>query len=131
MDSTKFSSMHPTVPGHDQRGRIGPLRAVLITFTLICLWCPAVHAGDVCCNCDDDNSCTTDTLITCDIGACSWECRHEPNTLSCTDYDVCTYPDRCAGGACVPGEWCPDDDNPCSYPDCEVPPEGGGRRCYQ
>jgi MYXO-CTERM domain-containing protein len=61
--------------------------------------------------CDDGNDCTDDG---CDSQA---GCVHTFNTAPCEDGDLCTAPDSCAFGVCVPGpgmdcsdtEYCTDD----------------------
>ncbi len=61
-------------------------------------------------DCDDSNPCTDDT---CDAAA--GDCRHLNNVEPCTDSNVCTTGDRCAGGVCGGGPPLPcDDTNPCN-----------------
>ena len=48
-------------------------------------------------DCDDDNPCTSD-LVDPVAG-----CKYQNVEGACDDYDVCTIPDACAGGKCVPG----------------------------
>lgn len=58
---------------------------------------PSCCAGAcVAAGCDDGNPCTNDSC-----GATG--CVHAPNTNACDDGNACTTPDRCSGGACVPG----------------------------
>jgi hypothetical protein len=70
--------------------------------------------------CDDGNPCTTDT---CADGCL---CHNTPNTLPCSDNNICTLGDQCAGGICVPGAMknC-DDFNSCTIDSCE-PNQGLG-----
>ena len=60
-----------------------------------------VCVGSVCAgtpvNCDDLNTCTTDT---CDADGM---CQHVPNSSICSDNDECTVGDTCIDGVCVPG----------------------------
>ncbi len=78
-------------------------------------------------NCDDGTICTTDS---CDpkIG-----CVYLPSGLTCTDDDVCTTGDFCAGHFCVGNGVDPcDDKNACTLDTCNpgVPnPDGGGGGC--
>lgn len=68
---------------------------------------------------DDGNPCTADI---CDPSS---GCAHVPqDSIPCDDGDVCTWDDRCQGGACYPGPpvAC-DDGNPCTADTCD--PAGG------
>ena len=49
-------------------------------------------------DCDDQNACTGDS---CDKGTGS--CKHDNNTLPCSDNDACTVGDVCAAGTCKSG----------------------------
>ncbi len=64
--------------------------------------------------CNDDNACTDDS---CDPNN---GCVFLPNSVTCSDDDVCTLADACAGGTCAPGnkDAC-SDDNPCTDDACE------------
>lgn len=71
-------------------------------------------------NCNDDNPCTNDF---CEdfVG-----CAHENNTVECDNGDVCTGPDFCKNGQCMPGgpaacdgEDCTDCDHNDVRDDCE------------
>ena len=64
-------------------------------------------------NCDDANSCTTDSCLP-QVG-----CTHSNNNLPCDDNDPCSTSDSCSGGVClgVGFKDC-DDDNPCTTDFC-------------
>ncbi len=65
--------------------------------------------------CDDNNACTTDT---CDaiIG-----CVFKNNELPCTDGNICTLGDTCAGGICQSSGLLPcSDGNPCTDDSCDT-----------
>jgi hypothetical protein len=72
-------------------------------------------------NCDDGNSCTSDT---CDVVL---GCRHVPNTNACDDGLACTVGDACLNGACVGTSACPCEDvDGDGFLDCTVPGCQGG-----
>ena len=68
--------------------------------------------------CNDGNPCTFDV---CDPAS---GCTSLPNAVSCTDNNVCTKPDQCQAGVCIPGAalTC-NDGNPCTTDAC-VPATG-------
>jgi hypothetical protein len=72
-------------------------------------------------DCNDNNPCTTDS--------CSNQaCTNTPNSLPCSDGNVCTLGDACSGGSCAPGPVndC-NDFNPCTADSCS--PGAGGDGC--
>jgi hypothetical protein len=71
-------------------------------------------AGGVAPNCNDGNLCTDDA---CDPLS---GCTHAPNAAPCSDGDVCTVVDQCAGGQCVgAGALSCDDGDPCTDDLCD------------
>ncbi len=77
-----------------------------------------VCSATVLTDCNDDNPCTDDT---CDPGV---GCLSTLNEVPCSDGNICTSGDQCAGGICVGGDVisCADD-NPCTTESCD--PEVG------
>lgn len=66
-------------------------------------------------NCDDGKPCTTDA---CDPAK---GCSNVPNTLPCTDNNLCTVGDVCGGGVCLPGPLTVCDDNSvCTTDSCNL-----------
>jgi hypothetical protein len=65
-------------------------------------------------SCDDGNGCTDDT---CNPAS---GCTHANNTAPCSDGNVCTTADHCAGGSCQPGTALScDDGNACTDDACD------------
>ncbi len=65
--------------------------------------------------CDDNKPCTTDSCNP------TSGCVYADNTLPCSDDDVCTATDACAGGVCVPGSpLACNDGNPCTDDSCDT-----------
>ncbi len=68
--------------------------------------------------CDDGNPCTDDSCLP------NEGCENVNNALPCSDGSVCTFGDKCGGGACVPGSQLDcDDGNPCTDDACD--PDAG------
>ena len=67
--------------------------------------------------CPNDNQPCTDDVCDPTKG-----CQHVNNTLACTDGNVCTQNDTCAGGVCVGGalKTCASDGNPCTTESCDA-----------
>ena len=65
--------------------------------------------------CDDNNPCTDDACHT------ATGCKNAANNLPCSDGNICTEDDNCAGGKCVAGKpkAC-DDGNPCTTEVCDA-----------